>query len=62
MTGIALPNPDGTFAAESADPVADLRYLEVLTLPDGGRRLFYEARLTDESHELRTEPVRSAAG
>lgn len=64
-TGIAVQGPDGTFTAEPAEPVADLRYLEVLTLPDGGRRLYYEARLDDESHELRSElvaPVGSAAG
>jgi hypothetical protein len=36
-------------------PVADVRYLDVLPLPDGSWRLFYEARLEDESHELRTE-------
>jgi hypothetical protein len=36
-------------------PVADVRYLEVLALPSGGHRIYYEARLPDESHELRTE-------
>lgn len=36
-------------------PVADVRYLEVLPLPGGGHRIYYEARLPDESHELRTE-------
>jgi hypothetical protein len=40
--------------------VADVRYLEVLELPDGGYRICYEARLPDESHELRTELI--AAG
>lgn len=32
-----------------------MRYLEVLALPAGGHRIYYEARLPDESHELRTE-------
>jgi hypothetical protein len=39
------------------DAVRDVRYLDVLPLPDGGYRIWYEARLPDESHELRTELV-----
>jgi hypothetical protein len=35
----------------------DARYLDVLPLPSGGYRIWYEARLPDESHELRTELV-----
>jgi hypothetical protein len=38
-------------------PVADVRYLEVLPLPGGGHRIYYEARLPDETHELRTERI-----
>ena len=34
-----------------------MRYLDVLALPGGGHRLFYEAPNADESHELRTELV-----
>jgi hypothetical protein len=55
-TGLALPaGRPGTLAATGAEPVADVRYLDVLPLPDGGYRIWYEARLPDESHELRTE-------
>jgi hypothetical protein len=39
------------------DAVADVRYLDVLRLPDGGYRIWYEARLADLSHELRTELI-----
>jgi hypothetical protein len=39
------------------EPVADVRYLEVLPLPGGGHRIYYEARLPDDSHELSTELI-----
>jgi hypothetical protein len=39
------------------EPVGDYRYLDVLPLPSGGYRIWYEARLPDESHELRTELI-----
>jgi hypothetical protein len=46
---------DGGRYVSTGDPVADVRYLEALPLPGGGYRIFYEARLDDETHELRTE-------
>ena len=39
------------------DAVRDVRYLDVLPLPEGGYRIWYEARLPDDSHELRTERI-----
>jgi len=43
-----------------AEPVADVRYLDAVALPDGGWSLFYEAPLADGSHELRAELVSPA--
>jgi hypothetical protein len=57
-TGLArLTGPDGRLVPEGDGPVADVRYLDVLPLPGGGHRLWYEAPLRDGSHELRTELV-----
>jgi hypothetical protein len=54
QTGLA--RRDGARVVHDNDaPAADVRYLEVLPLPGGGHRIWYEARLPDESHELRTE-------
>jgi hypothetical protein len=52
-TGIARAENGELVAAGEA--VAAVRYLDVLPLPQGGYRLYYEAPLPDGSHELRTE-------
>jgi hypothetical protein len=63
-TGLAQSTGrQGQFAPIADSPVVDVRYLDVLPLAGGGFRIYYEARLPDETHELRTElipPVESA--
>jgi hypothetical protein len=56
-TGLAAADEAGRFAAIADSPVVDVRYLDVLPLPGGGYRIYYEARLPDESHELRSELI-----
>jgi hypothetical protein len=59
-TGLARAVGDrGQFAQIEDSPVVDVRYLDVVPLPVGGYRSYYEARLPDQSHELRTELVMS---
>ena len=50
----------GELVQDGQGPVADVRYLDVVTLQAGGYRLWYEYPLPDESHELRTELVAAA--
>jgi hypothetical protein len=47
----------GELKQTNEDAAVDARYLDVLPLPEGGYRIWYEARLPDESHELRTELI-----
>jgi len=61
-TGVATGTSPTALVAVGADPAAEspyagrgLRYLDILVLPDGGRRLYYEMTRPDGAHELRTE-------
>jgi hypothetical protein len=57
-TGLARPaQQPGRLVQTDEGPVSNVRYLDILPLPDGGYRLYYEAPLPDESHELRTELI-----
>jgi hypothetical protein len=61
-TGLAYHSGEpGRLRHADSEPV-DIRYLDVLPLPDGAFRIYYEARLPDESHELRTEIVPPQTG
>jgi hypothetical protein len=60
-TGLAEP-AGGRLRARDGGPVAAVRYLDVLPLPGGGHRLYYEVPLPDGSHELRTERAWPPAG
>ena len=51
--------PPGELEQVGDEPVGDYRYLDVLPLPGGGYGIWYEARLPDESHELRTELIQA---
>ena|SRR5687768_7700762 len=61
-TGLAYQSGEpGRLRHADSEPV-DVRYLDVLPLRDGGFRIYYEARLPDESHELRTELIPPQTG
>ncbi|HEX2375132.1 MAG TPA: hypothetical protein VHO93_14215, partial [Actinomycetota bacterium] len=57
-TGLArATGRPGELVQVGREPVADVRYLEVVPLREGGYRLYYEFPLADQSHELRTELI-----
>jgi hypothetical protein len=60
-TGLARGDVDGRFTAEPGGPLLrsphpphGLRYVDVVAVPGGGARWFYEATRPDGAHELRT--------
>jgi hypothetical protein len=56
-TGLARHVGDGRLEQAGDDAVSIARYLDVLPLPGGGYRIWYEWPLEDGSHELRTELI-----
>ena len=56
-TGLARRLGDGRIQSTGGEPVSVARYLDVVPLPGGDYRLYYEWPLEDGSHELRTELV-----
>jgi hypothetical protein len=67
-TGLAYGTrrPDGSFGPMTAadrEPLGSphapngLRYLSMVTMPDGRQRVYYEATRADGAHDLRTEPA-----
>ena len=57
-TGLAGPTGEpGRLVQINAAPISHVRYLDVLPLPGGGYRIWYEAPLPGEAKELRTELI-----
>ena len=57
-TGLAGPAGEpGRLVQTNDAPISHMRYLDVLPLPGGGYRIWYEAPLPGESKELRTELI-----
>ena len=61
-TGVATGTGPTVLAAVGTEPLAwspyhggGLRYLDLLSLPDGRKRLYYEMTRPDGAHDLRTE-------
>ncbi|GGL08045.1 hypothetical protein Sme01_67730 [Sphaerisporangium melleum] len=59
-TGLAVGSEYATLTPAGTEPIAEspyggLRYLDILELPGGRRRLYYEITREDGAHELRTE-------
>lgn len=61
-TGLASVGPDSQLQGTDVEPVPRTRYLDLLSLPDGSCRTYYETTLADESHELRTELINDESG
>jgi hypothetical protein len=57
-TGLAGPAGEpGRLVQTNDAPISHVRYLDVLPLPGGGHRIWYEAPLPGEAKELRTELI-----
>ncbi len=53
-SGVAAADASGRLVPDDDAEVLDVRYVEALVLPDGSTRVYWEERLPDLTHELRT--------